>query len=150
MDTEGFIERYRQAFEEGDSDWIAGVYDLPMPVIRPDRKIWLEDARALKKNLARIHDTWIWSGMRRVSVRVREDSIFKPGLIVVHVGWRLHDADNDPLCDIDVTYILEPVAEEDKAAAVDPRFRIVGIVAHNEEDARDPIIADGAPKEHYA
>lgn len=132
-----FARAYAEAFAALDVRAIADFYDLPLPVIRPDRTAIVTDRETLRAELAKIRDTYAWSGLARVAPVDVEEVGIGDGLGVLNVSWHLFDREDRPITTIDSTYLLRSREGE---------LRIAGIVAHNEEARRAPLIRTAAPE----
>lgn len=128
-----FFERYRVALERADADWLAACYRVPLPVIRPDRTVLVDDPAALRAEIGKILDFYRWSGMARVELARLAVERSESGLDVATLTWRPLTAEGAEIARIDQTFIVRRTLGE---------ARIAGVVAHNEERRRVPILRE--------
>lgn len=128
-----FFETYRAGLERADVEAVVAAYRTPLPVIRPDRVIVVETAQTLRVEILKILDFYRWSGMRRLGLADYRADGFEPGLRLVSLSWRPTTPAGEEIAAIDVTYIVRQVIDG---------ARIAGVVAHNEERRRNPIIRE--------
>jgi hypothetical protein len=135
MRVSAFVAAYAKAFSQGDAEAVADFYDVPLAVVRPDRTVLVPDRDRLAAELRRIGDTYRWSGMRRAEPWDVEEVGFQESLGIVNVTWRLLDAEDAPITAIASTYLLRRRGD---------RMLIAGIVAHDEEARRAPLVEGDA------
>lgn len=128
-----FFETYRAALERADVEAVVAAYRTPLPVIRPDRVIVVETVQTLRVEILKILDFYRWSGMRRLAMAGFRADGFEPGMQLVSLSWRPTTAADEEIAAIDVTYVVRPVLDG---------ARIAGVIAHNEERRRTPIIRE--------
>jgi hypothetical protein len=133
MEIAAFFERYRALLEAGDAAAVAALYRTPLPVIRPDRTVLVEQADTLRDEIAKILDFWRWSGMARIEMPRLSIERSEAGLDLASLTWRPVTVEGAAIARIDQTFVLRRTLLD---------LRIAAVIAHNEERGRVPILRE--------
>jgi hypothetical protein len=132
-DVRAFLETYRDRLVANDLDAVTAAYRMPLPVVRPDRVRLVDDAATLREELRRILDFYRWSGMTAIELADLRQDGFQPGLALASFTWIPRRGDGAEIARIHQTYALRRGRDG---------LRIAAVMAHDEERARVPIVAE--------
>ncbi|WP_316012931.1 DUF4440 domain-containing protein [Roseobacter sp. HKCCA0434] len=125
------LETFRAAFEAGEHETWASLYDTQVVLMRPHQTLVHEgpEMLAIGRN---IRDSYAKLGLERVELDIREIRGFDPGIVMADVTWRYVNGENVELIAHDCTYGMRRRAGG---------YRIGLHITHNEA-ARRPVFLE--------
>ena len=132
--VEQVLETFRAAFEAGEHDGWACLYDTPVVLMRPHQTVIVDGPDEMLKIGRNVHDSYAKLGLASVELTIREVRGFDPGIVMADVTWRYGTADGSELIRHDCTYGLRRRAQG---------YRIGLHITHNEA-ARRPMFLESS------